>query len=460
MLRRTIWLATVVTAWAFFFTSRALAWSDHALATYLALADWPPAREAGLVTVESIASFLAREKERIPDLLEAEEQWDRTHLPFYPPTPAELRFESLAPHHGPEALRARLLRALRINPAIKFPLFLHQFPGAPSHGLPGLPWRRVTILDEAPDDGRSQFLELTEGASVPALDVLASAADEPDYGPDIGLWSDNGTAFGAVYRFGRQPFGNPALSFGSQAPFHMGLFHESDLVYRVAPDVRRCFPEMRIHQFLTLARFAFATGHRYWGWRFLGWGLHYVQDLSQPYHAKALPGVSVPALLGVGLLDSIGFHGPKVRRVQLASNRHLALETYGLDTLFEATRPGRVSSPTIRALSNTAHDARFRAYDDGYPRDVIAALASQKAERADRVIASALPHDWVQDPRFVFDPSKNGINVLAELRQHGSAEANSGMDELFRELMEDFGAHTRRFVGAVVAGASDSGHLH
>ena len=37
---------------------------------------------------------------------------------------------------------------------------------------------------------------------------------------------------------------------------------------------------------------AFSTGHPYWGYRFLAWSLHYVQDVTQPWHTIFLPDFS------------------------------------------------------------------------------------------------------------------------------------------------------------------------
>ena len=66
---------------------------------------------------------------------------------------------------------------------------------------------------------------LAAGDPVTIAEVIASASDEPDFGMDVGLYEDNGTAFGAVYGFGETPFGNDNLDYGSQAPFHMGFSH-------------------------------------------------------------------------------------------------------------------------------------------------------------------------------------------------------------------------------------------
>jgi asparagine synthase (glutamine-hydrolysing) len=53
--------------------------------------------------------------------------------------------------------------------------------------------------------------------------------------------------------------------------------------------------------------FAFKTGHPYWGYRFLGWGLHYVGDLSQPFHSRVLPNYSTLGMLWIYFKSILGF---------------------------------------------------------------------------------------------------------------------------------------------------------
>ena len=44
----------------------------------------------------------------------------------------------------------------------------------------------------------------------------------------------------------------------------------------------------RIEHFYNLSKVAFENGDPYWGFRFLARTLHYVQDMSQPYHTQQL----------------------------------------------------------------------------------------------------------------------------------------------------------------------------
>ena len=92
--------------------------------------------------------------------------------------------------------------------------------------------------------------------------------------------------FGAKNGFPVQPFGNPKYAYSSQAPFHMAFFYESGLIYSAGPFIKQTYPDYRTYIYQTLARYAFATGHDYWGYRFMGWGLHYIGDLTQPSKAQ------------------------------------------------------------------------------------------------------------------------------------------------------------------------------
>ena len=131
-----------------------------------------------------------------------------------------------------------------------------------------------------------------------------------------------------------------------------------------APFVAGAYPLLRVHQFSGLAELAFRTGHPYWGWRFAGWALHYVQDLTQPYHARVLPGVGVTRMLWVNAIDMIGIHGPKNDAVTLVSNRHTAIENYQYGVMrraIAAVRPPMRSFTTlVRSPLATSEVVMFR----------------------------------------------------------------------------------------------------
>jgi len=369
----------------------AFAWTDHALATRQALSALPAAADA--VAAESLQAFVHADAAPLEQVLAAEEAWARSHVPQYPPRPEAFAFK--AAQSGDVV--PRFLAALRFNPNTPLPLFVQVMPGARAAGA-SLPWTEVTLLRAETTMPQLQFASVREGEKVPVLDVVASASDEPDHGFDINLWDDNGTAWGRAYGFGRQPFGNPRAENATQAPFHMGFFHEAGIVYRLAGFLKRTYPEYRIHLYRSLAVEAFRSGHPYWGWRFTGWALHHVQDLTQPYHSQALPGVSVASMLWTNALDLIGLHGAKNDAVQLVTNRHFALENFQFHALKSDYEGARFDSPIMAALRDRSTDAALGPWRDSAVRDDVGRAAAAASIATDALRVSSVPAHYVSVP--------------------------------------------------------------
>ncbi len=426
----------------------ASAWSNHTLCSYPALGSMPEVRDASPVTAESLESFVVAEQRVLAVVLRDEEIWARAHVPRYPPLPDQLVFRTGGPTG---ALRGRFIAALRINPRVPLSLFIQPRPGTDLQGVTVVQPERVTFLKTLDLD--QPFIELAEGESVSALDVVATATDEPDYGMDVGLWEDNGTSFGSEYGMGRQPFGNPRLEFSSQAPLHMGFFHEPRVIGWVAGSLGRTFPEYRIHLFMSLARFALETGHEYWGWRFAGWALHYVQDLTQPYHARALPGVSTARLLWVGALAAVGSHRRESELLELVTNRHLALEDYQKRRVQSALNDHHPDDPVLEALEDATRDGGYGPFAPPYVRDVLTAESAGRADATDAALQRWLPERMVNDPSYAFGHTEKNVNVLEVVHEAGP-RAEAAMDEMLCGLLASFGAHSRNCLRAVLGPVS------
>jgi hypothetical protein len=284
------------------------------------------------------------------------------------------------------------------------------------------------------------------------LAVVASASDEPDYGLDINLWEDSPSDWGKRYGFGKLPFGNPSLAFSTQAPFHMAFLHESRVLYAAAPFLQRTYPLLRVHQFTTLSALAFRTGHAYWGWRFAGLALHYLQDLTQPYHANLAPGESTLKLLMVNTLSMLGFNGPKNDMVVLLSNRHLALEKYQAE-LLHANALSHHDGPLEKALHGSEADKGYAPWSDSYLRDVVTAQSSALGASLVRTLLATLPAQYVNDPGFDFGVKESGINLLQELAARGGSE-RARLDQALTELMGHFGSHSRNAVRGILRSSS------
>ncbi|MCO5099364.1 MAG: hypothetical protein M9885_00455 [Burkholderiaceae bacterium] len=440
----------------------AFGWSGHALDTWAALKDVPELARAAPVRVEPIEAFLASQASALEQVLEAEEAWARAHVPAYPPRPDTLRFVA-AGAQTPGELRRRFVAALRIAPDARLAMFLKRLSPEDGEGRPTLARSRVsTLADDDGEDagGESPFVALRDGELVPPLAVVATASDEPDYGLDIGVWEDNGTAHGRVYGFGKQPFGNPALAFGSQAPFHMGFYYESPIVYAAAGFLKRTYPEYRIHLYRALALHAFRTGHDYWGWRFAGWAMHYLQDLTQPYHARVLPGVSTLRMLWINALDVAGWPRAKKHAVTLVSNRHLALENFQRTAVVAEHRGPASDDRLLRALAGGDHGERSAAnagasvaqpgFGENDPREIVARRSAQAADALDGAVAAALPPRYVSHPNVEFSIDARGIDLEARLRQTAPA-AHDAMIRALVPSMREFGTHTREFARTILA---------
>jgi hypothetical protein len=443
-----------ITCLLFFLISKSFAWDAHILFTYLALSQMPELT-ATLVPAEPLDDFVKKEEHGLAQVLDDTERWAKKHVLLYAPTPAPLLF-----HHqsSSKPLRLRFLEALRVNPFLQYPLYIQYPPGKP-HRIHQKPLEKTAVMLKKVTQSAwivvlNPPLEgLKTNELVSPLEIITTASDEPDYGMDIDLWVDNPGPIGEIYGFGLQPFGDSRFSLGSQAPFHMGFFYEAPIVYKLS-ELDRTYPEYRIRLYLSLAKYALKTGHPYWGYRFLGWALHYVQDLSQPYHSTAAPGVSNPKLVLYGALDLIGIDKPRERLVQLISNRHFSLENYAYHFLEAALKSANdvtnQANLVIRALADSAADKRYPKYNDEYPRKVVAKESHAMAAEIDEDIRNAFPAKYVQDPNYIFYTTEvippNLYQMLKAHKSHAVDKLNAKLSRLFKAL----GAHTRNVVRYVL----------
>lgn len=425
----------------------ALAWSNHSFAAYRALEKMPEIAQKASVTVEPIEVFLKAQERAIESLLKSQETWAQSNLQAYPPRPSDLAFKA-DPARSDEMRRAAFLKALRVAPNSKLALYIQPDPWGPLPAAAAL--LPIGAVDTLPEQANAtqRFIALKSGEQVAPLTVVASAADEPDYGLDINLWSDSPSEWGKVYGFGGLPFGNPALYFSTQAPFHMGFFHEDRVIYMAAPFIKKTFPLMRAYQYSSLAALAFRTGHNYWGWRFTGLALHYVQDLTQPYHANLSPGNSSIKLIGINLLAMAGLPRWKNEMIVLLSNRHLALEKYQNQLISNAAL-ARQDTALEQALRSGDMDTNYPPWSDLYARDVVSRQSHAYGSKLTNILIDTLPAAYMSDPSFDFGVKESGIDLVAELKQQDPAKL-AKLDQALAELMGNFGAHSRNLVRGVL----------
>jgi len=428
-----------LSAWCLVACAKSAAWSDHASLL------WPlvredPALTAPTLVVETLEDFVAAELPGLAALLDEDEAAARLRHPHYAPRPDALALTSAAT----DPTRAFLV-ALRVNPTLGYRPYVQRFgddtaqPGTERADV--LRWSDLSILPVGTSHREITYFPLQPGERVSPAQVVATASDEPDMGIDIGLFEDNDTPHGARYGFGRQPFGNPNLVYGSQAPFHMGFYHLDWLTRTAQPDLERTYPARRVELFGALARYAFSTGHAYWGWRFAGWALHYIGDLSQPYHAVPLPGVGTPEALWLVA------RGRTAEAVQLVSNRHGVLESYQHQRL----RTALAGDPGGDVLLAAMLGAAPPPWTDDSLLDLTLESAGAAAA-LDAGLEAYMPPVLVSDPTFEWTGSGREPGLVEALRAGpGGAAAVAALDALLVEQLVRFARYSGAWIDAMQA---------
>ncbi|MEW6137741.1 MAG: hypothetical protein AB1733_05850 [Thermodesulfobacteriota bacterium] len=243
---------------------RRLSWNSHALLSLAALRSCEiPELKTPLVVVP-LSDFLESAIEEMDHLID----WYRSLL--------EASTGNTVPHESAAApiTDDEFNRAFQLHPRTKRAYVRLMKPGEVDLPLEHDPSR------EGPPGGL--YVDALPGGTVSAWDVLFTYGDEPDWGMDQDLYVQHG------YSYGKAPFG-VERGPSSQAQFHMAFFHEHSLIYTLVPVLAKSFVELRCRTFFALADLAFRTGAHYWGWRFTAWAMHYLQDITQPYHARAFP---------------------------------------------------------------------------------------------------------------------------------------------------------------------------
>lgn len=418
------------------YCANAFAWSDHASLLWPLVRGIPAMLEPTL-QVETLDAFIEAEAEGIERVLAEHEAWSRATLEHYAPRPDALAFSAGAPATLADP-RAAFLAALRVNPTLEYRPYRQT---TVEETVPGtaatLRFADLSFLDPGVSHADIVYLALDSGDLVAPAQVLATGSDEPDFGMDIGLFADNGTSFGAVCGFGDQPFGNPNLDYGSQAPFHMGFYHLDLLTRTAQPDLLRTYPQWRIAQYRALAELAFGTGHDYWGWRFMGWALHYIGDLTQPYHAEPLPGVSTAEALWAVL------RGRTDEAVQLVSNRHGVLESYQYQRMHAALQARQWTDPILEAIASGAPVPVFETLT---PSTTLTAESVAAGAALDAALETYVPARFVADPSFEWTGSGEEAGVVDTVLAAGGDEALRALDAAVAAQLRRFSRYARAWI--------------
>ncbi|KAF0129063.1 MAG: hypothetical protein FD155_2738 [Bacteroidetes bacterium] len=429
---------------AFIFTIcgsiKTFGWTEHPMLVGPSLAGLPVWNNRKAIEVRSLESFLVKNERALEEFLKSQEEWSVKNLPNYSPRPEALTFKATGTG---EDIKHRFLTAIRINPHAKLPLYLHLLSHQADFGLEKALPQDITTLKDLGIMSNTNYIWLNEGSTIPAFDVMNTATDEPDYGFDLGLFDDNDTDYGATYGFGNQPFGNPKLEYSSQAPFHMGFYHEADIVYFFGPILKRTYVDYRINLYKSLSLFAFKQGEDYWGWRFMGWAMHYVGDLSMPYHSKPLPAVSPWKMIWINIKAMLGWKQSRTDAIQLVSNKHTVFEEFQWQELRKAHVNQDMNHPFMIALTNPYPAI---AYTDRFIYDVLSKESAAKSIDCNKALLEFIPFRLVQDPAIEANETSEIKKIVEVVRQEKGNEAVTGLNLVIAERMRAFGMAMRSFL--------------
>ncbi|MBN1544539.1 hypothetical protein JW898_03700 [Candidatus Woesearchaeota archaeon] len=152
-----------------------------------------------------------------------------------------------------------------------------------------------------------------------ARQILTDFSDEPDWEMDQNLdlsWMQGFSGESQGYRHMYYP------TWSFHVP--MGFIAQGQ-----TPD--------RADHFYSMAKMAFGRGDTYWGFRYLARTLHYIQDMSQPYHTRQL------------YWRFISLKDPYYGTVQTIKNYHFAYESYQAN-LFRLEQQGAMPKRLVSAL--------------------------------------------------------------------------------------------------------------
>jgi hypothetical protein len=285
---------------------------------------------------------------------------------------------------------------------------------------------------------------LETGAQIRIGEVLSVYSDEPDWGMDQGL------AAIPEYGYGDLPLGRVSGP-SSQAHFHMCFIADGPVGRLLGKRFKKSFMYERISLFTALARIALSKGALYWGWRFAAWALHYIQDLTQPYHARLFPpGIGVVARRFFADPNPFGFTS---RHSNILTNRHHLVEAAAHYLLNEHFKTGWEGS-WQRALKNGALNG---------PESLeslmaeAANFAAPLAAGLDRNTIGMINDPRITQPDFHFED--HGDYPIAHLVERARIERNGSFiffEESMASCLRVTGACTRSLIYGLLAQVSQS----
>jgi len=441
------------------FCHQAKAWEDHAMLTRIVLNDWSD-KDSSMsaylnqaVKLESLESFLTTTKTTLPGTLLQIEQWARKNEQGYQALPDELVYQPLQSGCENNIVKC-FMASLRINPDVPLNYIVYD---------PGYYYSQQQGFARLIDSGQilpsyipvtfniSDFALIPENGLVKISDIISTGSMQPDFGWDTFLYEDSGTSFGKLYGFGKQPIGNPALPFNSQMLFHMSAYHEDPVILTLIPRLQENYPEYRAYLYLNLSRFAAETNHPYWAAVFLGWGLHYIQDMTQPYHGKIAYGLDTNAVLYALSQMAAGNYISFIELQTLQTNRHIIIENLVRTIAGSSVDAGLYQGIILnQGLLDLDADVRMTQcnLDTLYVRNQVSRMtATTTSPDYQSVLQENLPSSYIDDPSFHAETIRDYDALFS---QEMTALQRRQFSEAMALPMQWFGANTRNCIREII----------
>lgn len=229
------------------------------------------------------------------------------------------------------------------------------------------------------------------GAPVSLRAVLARYSDEPDWAMDQDLFAQYPDLWKDDYLYMGGGGGFQSRAF-RHLYFARGYFRPPVPPSREPVPVAATLGESpeRARVFFDKSREAFGHGHPYWGARFLAWALHYLEDMTMPFHAAQVPSMDFVRLKPDGSLDLEG-------TTRLVAYAHLAYDGYPGRAIEGEVGPE--PSRRLRSAVSLQADAAWNG-----PRELAEDAADLAAGLASRAGAAALAFFPPMTPQDAADP--------------------------------------------------------
>ncbi|MEI6287416.1 MAG: hypothetical protein WCP79_12995 [Bacillota bacterium] len=411
----------------------ATAYYNHSLVSHAALKDQEYLQID--VEVEDLQTFLSEEYEQVVATLDMIDNWAIKNIDDYRSLPPDLKFSNA----NAEDLLTAFLEAIRVNPMA----YRDNYLQIVDTDISSEHWQ-LTGKDICLADYKYSFpyIRILPGQRVSALDVVSTASDEPDYGLDMGLWENNGTRAGSRYGFGKQPFANHDDLVQSQASFHLSFMHDK-LLRMMSKPMRGNHSLLRIKTYSELAKLAKRTGHNYWACRFSGRAVHYIQDLTVPFHASMTPGYSFLRVVATMALKVCGYSKPYVRMFMNIACIHVMFEVMHYEQLNQ-TYLNRDKSAFIYCSLTGKNSNETVEVNDFYARDVVSKEAYRLRYRSYYAVNSLVTD--TKEFENVLYASANSIYNCQPIWNGAKIIDKNEFSRVLNIVVANSGRHTRNFI--------------